>query len=202
MRNFMFKYGIFGFLKLLSDYMKTRLFFKSSRLIRHPIDVRGKSSIDFGFGLTTGRYCRLETYGSSNNNEKLMVLGERCQINDFVHITATNKVIIGNDVLIASKVYISDTNHGNYSGENQSDPSEIVSQRALSSGTVIIGDNTWICEGVSILSNVTLGCNVIIAANSVVTKSFPDDVILAGSPAKIIKKYNHDLKIWELQDGI
>ncbi|MEZ9176615.1 acetyltransferase [Vibrio kanaloae] len=191
------KYGVLGCLRLLSDVVKTHLFFNGARLIRYPIDIRGKSLIDFGTRLTTGRYCRIEAYGSFENKKKFLVIGERCQLNDFVHITATNNVIIGNDVLIASKVYISDTNHGSYSGEYQSLPSETVANRPLFSGSVVIGDNTWICEGVSILNNVTLGKNVIVAANSVVTSSFPDDVIIAGIPAKIIKKYNYKSECWE-----
>lgn len=51
-----------------------------------------------------------------------------------------------------------------------------------------IGKNCWIGGNVSILAGVELGNNVIVGANSVVTKSFPDNVVIAGCPAKIIKE--------------
>lgn len=57
-----------------------------------------------------------------------------------------------------------------------------------SKGPVIIGDNVWVGAGSCILPNVTIGNNCIIGANSVVTKSFPDNCVIAGNPAKIIKQ--------------
>ena len=53
---------------------------------------------------------------------------------------------------------------------------------------IIIGDNVWLGANVIILPSVTIGSNVVVGAGSVVTKSFPDDVIIAGNPAKILKQ--------------
>ncbi|HAE16531.1 MAG TPA: maltose O-acetyltransferase [Erysipelotrichaceae bacterium] len=52
---------------------------------------------------------------------------------------------------------------------------------------VTIGDNVWIGGGVTILAGVSIGDNTVIGAGSVVTKSFPDHVVIAGNPARIIK---------------
>lgn len=52
---------------------------------------------------------------------------------------------------------------------------------------ITIGDNVWLGGGVTILPGVTLGDNVVVGAGSVVTKSFGDNVVIAGNPAKIIK---------------
>ena len=53
---------------------------------------------------------------------------------------------------------------------------------------ITIGDNFWAGGGVTILPGVTLGDNVVVGAGAVVTKSFGDNVVLAGNPAKIIKE--------------
>ena len=53
---------------------------------------------------------------------------------------------------------------------------------------ITIGDNVWIGGGAMILAGVTLGDNVVVGAGSVVTKSFGDNVVIAGNPARVIKK--------------
>lgn len=52
---------------------------------------------------------------------------------------------------------------------------------------ITIGDNVWLGGGVIVVPGITLGNNVVVGAGSVVTKSFPDDAVIAGNPAKIIK---------------
>ncbi len=52
----------------------------------------------------------------------------------------------------------------------------------------VIGNNVFICTGAVVLGNITIGDNVVIGANAVVTKSVPDNCIVAGNPAVIIKR--------------
>lgn len=66
------------------------------------------------------------------------------------------------------------------------------SKRPLSSKPVDIGNNVWIGEGVCIMPGVTIGDNVIIGANAVVTHSFPNNVVIAGVPARIIKSLDNE----------
>lgn len=63
-------------------------------------------------------------------------------------------------------------------------------------GGSVIGDNCYIGLGVKIVKPVKIGNNVVIGANAVVNKDIPDDCMVAGMPAKIIKKYNHEIKAW------
>jgi len=119
------------------------------------------------------------------------------EINDYVHIGAINSVTIGNNVLIASKVFISDHNHGFYGIDGKHDhPDTIPKDRELSCAPVVIGDNVWIGEFVSVLPGVTIGDGSIIGSMSVVTKNIPPYSIAIGSPAKVIKQFDATTKTW------
>lgn len=176
--------------------ISTKLSVTSARLLRLPIDIRGKKGIDFGTGLTTGYGCRIESF--SEDGSKTLFFGNNVQVNDYCHINALKSVRIGDNVLIASKVFITDLEHGSYAGdENDSQPSSIVKDRPLSSKPVVIGNNVWIGELCSVLPGVIIGENSIIGANSVVTKSIPANSIAVGNPAKVIKQFNFSTNKWE-----
>ncbi|HHQ4611724.1 MULTISPECIES: DapH/DapD/GlmU-related protein [Aeromonas] len=59
-----------------------------------------------------------------------------------------------------------------------------------------IGDNVWIGEGVSIVG-ASIGRNSVVGANSVVTHDIPEYSVAVGSPARVIKQYNFEMKRWE-----
>jgi len=186
-----------GVLKLFLSYLNTKLFYNQSRIIRLPFDVRNKSNINFGIGLTTGIGCRIEAFPHIKDNIVLK-FGNNVQLNDYVHITAVESVIIGNNVLLASKIYISDCSHGCYNGnEDDSHPNSYPADRPLFAKPVVIEDNVWIGEFVSVLPGVTIGKGTIVGANSVVTKSLPANVIAVGTPAIPIKKFNFLTSRWE-----
>ena len=126
-----------------------------------------------------------------------MKIGKNVQINDCVHIAVTNSVTIGNDVLIASKVFITDHNHGSYSDEFHDNPDEPPYNRKIYSKPVVIKDRVWLGENVAVMPGVTIGEGVIIGCSAVVTKSIPPNCIAAGNPAKVIKTYNFKNNKWE-----
>ncbi len=191
------KYGLLGSFKLLFALIYTKLFFRKARLIRLPVDIRNSKYISIGKNLTTGVGCRFEACPISYD-DKVLHMGENIQMNDYVHITAMECVNIGNNVLIASKVYISDCVHGNYSnGKDFSHPDIPPVDRRLYSKKVVIEDNVWIGEFVSILPGVTIGKGSIIGTMSVVNHSIPPYCIAVGSPARIIKKFNFFNQTWE-----
>lgn len=191
------KYSISETVSTLYALILTKIFYKGARLIRRPFYCRGKSRFSFGEGFTTGHHCRFDLLGESNNNEKKLLIGNNCKMGDNVHIVASDKVVIGNDCLIASKIFISDTSHGNYSeNSNASAPNIPPDKRALYSKTVSIGNNVWIGENVCILLGANIGDGCIIGANSVVNKDIPENCIVAGVPAKVIKKWDEKLEMW------
>lgn len=183
---------------MLLCFLRTRLFYRQARIIRFPFDIRNRQYIQLGKGFTTGRHCRLEVCGEDLKKGKICLrIGKQVQINDFVHIAACKNVEIGNNVLIASKVFISDINHGNYKEGERFDLSLPPEKQPLSSSPVRIGDYVWIGESVCILPGVTIGKHSIIGALSNVTKSIPAYSIAVGNPAKVIKQYNFKTQCWE-----
>ena len=190
--------------KLGINLIKTKIFFPKARLIRFPFDIRGKKYIKYGKNFTTGVGCRIEAYNFNNRisdrKNPQLIIGNNVQINDYVHLSCAESVIIEDNVLIASKVYVSDLNHGNYSSlknPEHSCPDEIVKERKIFTKPVKICQNTWLGENVAVLSGVTIGKNSIIGANSVISKNIPENCIAVGNPAKVIKKYNFETRRWD-----
>lgn len=107
-------------------------------------------------------------------------LGEDCFINFNCTILDEAKVTIGNHAFLGPNVSIYTACH----------PLDVERRNQFIEWAepVTIGNNVWIGGDVTILPGVNIGDNVVIGAGSVVTKSFPSNVVIAGNPAKIIKK--------------
>ncbi|AIQ60523.1 DapH/DapD/GlmU-related protein [Paenibacillus borealis] len=177
----------------------TKLFYRGARLIRRPFYCRGKSRLQFAQGLTTGYNCRFDLLGEvTDKTSKKLILGENCKIGDYVHIVASERVIIGDNCLMASKIFISDTSHGEYINfDIDSRPDVPPDDRPLYTKPVSIGNNVWIGENACILLGVNIGDGCIIGANSVVNRDIPNNCIVAGAPARVIKKWDDSLNVWK-----
>jgi len=114
-----------------------------------------------------------------------ITIGNNVAIGDDSHITAINRIDIGNDVLTGKKITITDNMHGKSNFESLSLPPAV--RPLYSKGPVIIEDGVWIGDKVSILPNVRIGKNAIIGANAVVTKDIPANCVAGGIPAKVTK---------------
>ena len=99
-----------------------------------------------------------------------------------LHAGKKSKIIIENNVLIATDVFITVNNH------NYADINKPILQQGDSEEDVVIKEGSWIGRGATILKGVTIGKNSIVGAGAVVTKDVPDYCIVGGVPAKIIKK--------------
>ena len=192
------KYGLIGTARLMLSLVYTKLFFRNARLIRLPFDIRNKRHIKIGDHFTTGFGCRIEAFPLNDERRLCLTIGKNVEINDYVHIAAVKSVTIGDNVLMASKIYISDCLHGSYSGdENDDNPKTPPNERRLSAKAVVIKDNVWLGEFVTVLPGVTIGKGTIVGSNSVVSKSLPDYVIAVGIPAKPVKIFNFNSQRWE-----
>ena len=114
-----------------------------------------------------------------------ITIGNHCSIGEYNHITACNKITIGNGLLTGRYVLISDNSHGGLSDEEALTPP--IKRELKSKGEVVIGNNVWLGDKVAILAGVHIGNNVIVAANAVVTKDIPDNCVVAGVPGKVVK---------------
>lgn len=108
-----------------------------------------------------------------------ITVGENFFSNYGLMILDVNRVTIGKNCMIAPNVSIFSATHPvraeeRYNGVELGLP-------------ITIGDNCWIGGGAIINPGVTLGNNVVVASGAVVTKSFGDNVVIGGVPAKIIK---------------
>jgi acetyltransferase-like isoleucine patch superfamily enzyme len=114
-----------------------------------------------------------------------ITIGDNVYFNTDIHIGCTNKIKIGNNVLLASRIYISDHAHGEITAAALA---RVPALRPLiSKGPVIIEDNVWIGEGVCILPGVTIGKNAVIGANAVVRTDIPANSVAGGVPARVLK---------------
>lgn len=157
---------------------------------QYPFYLIGGKHITIGDKFYCEHRLRLDAWdeflGDKFNPE--IIIGNNVSIQKDCHIGAINKIVIGNNVLLASRVYISDHFHGQITKEALLlSPAQ---RKLYSKGPIIIEDNVWLGEGVVVLPGVTIGENSIVGANAVVTKSIPKNSVAGGSPARIIREIN------------
>lgn len=191
------RYGTVGLLRLAADVVHTRWLFPQARLVRRPAYVRGRAHMLLGHGLTTGVGLRLDAFPEEGARTVLFI-GNDVQLNDYVHIAATQHVSIGDHTLIASKVFIADHNHGEYrQPDPASSPSVPPAQRPLVSRPVHIGARVWIGEHVCVLPGVRIGDGAVIGAGSVVVNDIPAHSLAVGSPARVVRRYDEGSGQWQ-----
>lgn len=120
-----------------------------------------------------------------------IVIGEGTWVGKNCSIAAIHRVEIGKNVLFAGHVHITDHSHGY---EDISKPMNV--QPLISKGPVVIEDDCWLGFSCEILSGVHIGKHCVVAARAVVTKDVPAYSVVAGNPARIIKKYDMESKKW------
>ena len=116
--------------------------------------------------------------------------GNNCEINMNCTFLDDNKIVIGNNSLIAPNVQIYTAFHPTNAADRFGEPKEDGSFEFCKTQTapVVIGENVWIGGGAIIMPGVTIGDNVVIGAGSVVTRDIPSNVIAYGSPCRVMRE--------------
>ncbi len=192
-------YKIFFSTSKLYTYLLRKKFnhFGKGSIIKPFLNSVNEQLISIGENVNIGSFCRLtvttEFAGVKCGKSKgiRLKIGNNVDIGNNSFISVNNNVEIGDDVIASAYVFITDHDHGFADVEK-----DLHQQPLTDKGYVKIGDNVLLGVKCSILKNVTIGRRSIVAANAVVVKDVPPYSVVAGNPARVIKKYDFEQKKW------
>lgn len=145
------------------------------------IDALGSEGIILGKGVSIGRGTMIVVSGSLQNLGKGIRIGNNVGFSTSCYIGGAGGVEIGDDTIFGNYVSIHPENHV------YNDPNIPIRLQGVSHKGIIIGKGCWIGAKATILDGTRIGNGCIVAAGAVVRGEFPDNVIIGGVPAKIIK---------------
>lgn len=135
-----------------------------------------------------GAHSTIEEYCVIDNGVGNIIIGSHTRIG--LRSTLIGPLQIGNHIILAQNVVISGLNH------TYQDTHTPIYRQKVAVSPIIIEDEAWIAANAVITAGVTIGRHAVVAAGSVVTKDVPPYSVVAGNPAKIIKRYNPEKKEW------
>lgn len=151
--------------------------------LQSPFRIDGAAGISLGEGSILQRGSWLYCLARDGRPARLDI-GRGCVFGFNNHITAVESVRIGDQVLTANNVYISDNLHAY---EDIAIP--IMQQPLRVKGAVEIGAGSWLGENAAVIG-ARIGRNCVIGANAVVTRDIPDYCVAVGIPARVIRHYD------------
>ncbi|MDY4501823.1 MAG: acyltransferase [Lactobacillus johnsonii] len=145
------------------------------------IDALSLNGIFFGDNVKIGEYSKIIGSGSISSLGKGLRIGNNTFFSEYTFFGAAGGITIGSDVIAGQNVRFHSENH------NYKQMDILIREQGVNHQGIKIGNNCWIGSGAVFLDGAEIGCGCVVAANSVVTKSFGDNVIIGGIPAKVIK---------------
>ena len=145
------------------------------------IDALSHNGVQFGSHVSVGCFTRIECSGSLSYLGEGFTCGNHCGLGTNAFYGAAGGIKIGNNVIVGNFVSFHSENHNFTNAEIP------IRLQGTSHSGIVIGDNCWIGAKATILDGVHIGNGCVVAAGAVVTKSFPDNVVIGGVPARIIK---------------
>jgi acetyltransferase-like isoleucine patch superfamily enzyme len=186
-------------------FMLIRGFLKTGKkvFIGHNTKILNSSNIIFGKSVTIEKQCVIDGYSSEkiilgdcvkigaysnllstshfSKYGKGLKMGNNSAVGDFTHFGAPGGIEIGNDVIMGSYVSFHSENH------NFSDTTKLIREQGVTSKGIKLGNNIWVGAKVTFLDGCEVGSNSVVAAGAVVNGIYPENSIIGGVPAKIIK---------------
>lgn len=161
-------------------------------LIKKPLYIT-PTFICIGDNVSIWPHCRIEGVFlyEGENFEPSIIIGNNVSIQQNLHLTCARNINIGQHTAIAANVTITDIDHP------YDDIHLPIERQHLRVSHVKIGEDCKIYNNAVILSGTQIGKHCVVGANSVVKGEFPDYCVIAGIPAKVIRKYNPILRMWE-----
>lgn len=146
------------------------------------INCLSKYGVSMGNNVKIGYNSIIECTGVIRELGECLTIGNNVGISSNCYIGVRGKVIIRNNTIVGPNVSFHAENH------SYNDLEKFIRNQPNIRNGIDIGEDCWIGSGAIILDGVKLGNKVVVAAGSVVTKNFKDNVVIAGVPAKIIKE--------------
>lgn len=150
------------------------------------ISALGKKGVQFGDNVSIGAFSRVIVSASMNNMGEQIKIGNNVGIGEFAYLGGAGGLEIGDECIAGQYLSCHPENH------NYENPHISIRHQGVSRKGIKIGKNCWIGSKVTILDGVEIGDGCILAAGSVITKSFPKNSIIAGIPAKLIKTRTYE----------
>jgi len=154
--------------------------------LRRCMQISNPSAVSIGSYVTLESHFILVDLNPGYGPYPKIVIGDGCTFLHRFQCNAAESIHIGNNVLTASNVLVTDSDHVVEPGV------PITRSHRFNTKPVRIEDNCWLGQNVVVLKGVTIGHDSIVGANSVVTKDVPPHTVVAGNPAKVIKKNNSE----------
>jgi len=146
------------------------------------IDAYSMYKIDLGNNVKIGAYSSISSTSHMSKFGKGLKIGNNSGVGRFTEFGASGGIEIGNDVIMGSYISFHSENH------NFNDTSKLIREQGVTSQGIKLGDNIWVGAKVTFLDGCKVGNNCVIAAGAVVKGNFPNNVVIGGIPAKIIKE--------------
>lgn len=158
------------------------VFGKSVTIDKHTI-IDGFSShkIIFGDCVKIGAFSNLNSTSHFSKYGIGLKMGNNSAIGDYTHFGAAGGIEIGNDVIMGSYISFHSENH------NFLDASKLIREQGVTSKGIKLGNNIWVGAKATFLDGCIVGNNSVVAAGAVVNGVFPDNVVIGGIPAKVLK---------------